>query len=327
MKDARSHARGKKRGNRKKGTFGDEKPSHGHDDEDEAKPKPKVPSDGGAPDPSTSESFRVEGFAPVSPKERAAKLFDSIKMLVKLGAKLRPVETRLSATLDSMPPAAKTKAAAMLGHIKALRGYSAKVLVLLQALKSKDMTGEERKAAIVNLVHGLHEVQMGIKEHVSALRLSRSEFESPGAENDGAMPRMVKLLQLLKAKVDRELADPATKDLPQTHLDLKVFSTMKETVVKLEALAAGAENLSKKAKTEDEKIKLKVAIKMMTKELTDNMKNKFLGFQREAADLASLIQEKGKPGSSSLIQEKGKPGSSSLIQEQGKTSSSNEKSA
>ena len=83
-----------------------------------------------------------------------------------------------------------------------------------------------------------------------------------------------------------------TKDLPQTKLDLKVYETMKETVVKIEAVQFAAAKSMKAAKSEDEKIRTQVAVKMAIKELTDNMKAKFKGYRQESEDLNSLIQTK-----------------------------------
>merc|ERR1719281_1505249 len=113
------------------------------------------------------------------------------------------------------------------------------------------------------------------------------------------MPRMLTLLQHMHATVEKELADPTTKDLPRTALDLKVYETMKETVVKIEALVLAAGKSMKKAKTEEERSRTQVAVQMAIKELTDNMKAKFKGFQKEAADLKeSLIQKNAKISSS-----------------------------
>merc|ERR1719321_560747 len=80
--------------------------------------------------------------------------------------------------------------------------------MLLHAVKTSGLTKEQRKVAIDRLVSGLHEVQQGIKQHLSALHQSKENLV------DGPMPKMIKLLQHLHARIDKEQDDPATKDLP-----------------------------------------------------------------------------------------------------------------
>ena len=102
-------------------------------------------------------------------REKAMKIVESVKMLVRLGSTLRPAEQRLIAAIKNMPPGVASKARDMLGHIKALRGYSSNVLVQMQALTSKDVTPEARRAAVANLVHGLHDAQAGLSQLVAFL--------------------------------------------------------------------------------------------------------------------------------------------------------------
>lgn len=267
---------------------------------------PKTPGHSdGAPDEAIHENFMTTGGLRLSltkadKKQKAHKIVETVKMLVSLGDRLRPVEDRLTAAVKDMPERAASKATEMLGHVKALRGYSAKVIGLMQALRAKDMTPEERKAAVLNLVEGLHEIQAGIKNHIHALKLLKPARKILGTDAQiAAMPKMLALLQRMHATVTRELADPKTKDLPQTKLDLKVYDTMKETVVKIEAVVLAAGKSMKVAKSEDEKARTQVAVSMAIKELTDNMKAKFKGYRQEAEDLKdSLLETKASATSS-----------------------------
>ena len=65
----------------------------------------------------------------------------------------------------------------------------------------------------------------------------------------------------MEAKVAQELADPALKDSPQVAVDVKMLATMKTAVKKSEALVLVAAIALKKAKTEEDRLKVKTAVK------------------------------------------------------------------
>merc|ERR1719426_705637 len=115
---------------------------------------------------------------------------------------------------------------------------------------------------------GLAKIEKGVKENLVAMKAAKAATEG-GAPALGAgghkLPATTKklhhLLKKMEAKVAQELADPALKDSPQVAVDVKMLATMKTAVKKSEALVLVAAIALKKAKTEEEKAKIKTAVK------------------------------------------------------------------
>merc|ERR1719478_727646 len=207
--------------------------------------------------------------------EALEKLKSSAKMMVVLHVLMKPISTKLHLAMAKMGDADKEKAQGVLDHLGELDGLSSKAVELLKHVEVvKHGSPEERKAALESLVSGMKEIQGGVQTHLLAMR-------RPGAgeRRTGIKGKLTALTDKLHAqmhkmdeKVKAELADPERKDDPLVKLDVEVLDTMKHAVKKAESLVVVAAVAMKQAKDEDQKTKIKNAIKAELAEVMTNLK-------------------------------------------------------
>jgi hypothetical protein len=214
--------------------------------------------------------------------EALEKLKSSAKMMVVLHVLMKPISAKLHLAMAKMGDADKEKAQGVLDHLGQLDGLSAKAVELLKHVEVvKHGSPEERAAALESLVSGMKEIQGGVQTHLLAMK--RPGAGERSIATTGKMGKLTAMTQKLHAqmhkmdeKVKAELADPERKDDPLVKLDVEVLGTMKHAVKKAESLVVVAAVAMKQAKDEDEKTKIKHAIKaelqgVMT-DLKENMR-------------------------------------------------------
>jgi len=116
-----------------------------------------------------------------------------------------------------------------------------------------------------------------------------------GAASEHKLPATTKklhhLLKKMEVKVAQELADPNLKNSPQVAVDVKMLATMKTAVKKSEALVLVAAIALKKAKTEEDKMKIKTAVKGAMHKVMEKLKVDVAELKAQAAAIA--VQKKG----------------------------------
>merc|ERR1719399_2556654 len=107
----------------------------------------------------------------------------------------------------------------------------------------------------------------------------------------GTTKKLHHLLKKMEVKVAQELADPNLKNSPQVAVDVKMLATMKTAVKKSEALVLVAAIALKKAKTEEDKMKIKTAVKGAMHKVMEKLKVDVAELKAQAAAIA--VQKKG----------------------------------
>lgn len=203
------------------------------------------------------------------------KLKTSAKMMVVLHVLMKPISTKLHLAMQKMGDADKSKAQDILDHLGELDGLSAKAVDLLKHVDTvKHGTPEERKEALEHLLTGMKDIQTGVTTHLLAMRRPTAA-ENP-VHLKGKLPALTAKLhdqiRRMEDKVNMELADPARKDDPLVKMDIEVLDTMKTAVKKAESLVVVAAVAMKQAKTEDQKTKIKHAIKAELQDVMTKLK-------------------------------------------------------
>merc|ERR1719482_575650 len=146
----------------------------------------------------------------------------------------------------------------------------------------------------MKLLMGLAKIEKGVKENLVAMRAAKAGVS--GAAGEHKLPATTKklhhLLKKMEVKVAQELTDPELKSSPQVAVDVKMLATMKTAVKKSEALILVAAIAMKKAKTEEDKMKIKTAVKGAMHKVMEKMKTDVAELKEEAAAIAV---EKKKP--------------------------------
>jgi len=203
------------------------------------------------------------------------KLKTSAKMMVVLHVLMKPISTKLHLAMQKMGDADKAKAQDILDHLGELDGLSAKAVDLLKHVDTvKHGTPEQRKEALEHLLTGMKDIQSGVQTHLLAMRRPTAA-ENP-VHLKGKLPALTEKLHAqirrMEDKVAKELADPERKDDPLVKMDIEVLDTMKTAVKKAESLVVVAAVAMKQAKTEDQKTKIKHAIKAELQDVMTNLK-------------------------------------------------------
>jgi len=222
------------------------------------------------------------------------KMGKSLKMMVLLHVLVKPMEAKLTAAMEHMPKEEAAHAADVLSHIQKLDKLTAGAIDLMEGVKkAAHGTGKEKAVAVMKLLMGLAKIEKGVKENLVAMKAAKAATED-GAPALGAgehkLPATTKklhhLLKKMEAKVAQELADPALKDSPQVAVDVKMLATMKTAVKKSEALVLVAAIALKKAKTEEDRLKVKTAVKGAMHKVMAKLKTDVAELKDEAAAVA-----------------------------------------
>merc|ERR1719446_2034848 len=180
--------------------------------------------------------------------------------MVMLHVMMQPLETKLRASLQKMPPQSQQKTKDILAHVEKIDALSLTALALVNEVKKAAHGTKHQKAqAIVKLMVGLSEIEKGGKSNLAAM----------------------------EEKVATELKDPKHKNDPLVAIDVQMLQTMKAAVKKSEALVLVAALAMKKAKTEHERAKIKAAVSDAMKKVMGKLKLDVEALKQQAMVVAA----------------------------------------
>merc|ERR1719253_2362590 len=185
---------------------------------------------------------------------------------------MQPMEKKLTEQMAHMPDAEKADAQALLDHIEKLDKLTGGAMVLVDGMKkAKNGTPKEKQIAMLKMITGMGAISKGVKENLAAMKTLKL------AQNHGTKDVSGKLhlvLQKMQAKVDAELVDPARKGDPLVAIDVKMLVEMK------------------KAKTEEERTKIKTSVKGAMQKVMVQMKQDMEALKQEAVVALKAKMEK-----------------------------------
>merc|ERR550537_1520885 len=172
---------------------------------------------------------------------------------------VQPIEKKLTAAMDKMPKEAQGNAKEVLGHMESLDKLTGSALGLMVGMKKAEHgTAKEKQTALLKMIVGMASIEKGVKENLLAMKAQKM---GAGMHGNELPSKLHMLLEKMQAKVDGELKDPARKDDPLVQIDVKMLDTMKKAVKKSEALIMVGAIAMKKAKTEEDRQKIKLSVK------------------------------------------------------------------
>jgi len=239
--------------------------------------------------------------------EALEKLKTSAKMMVVLHVLMKPISAKLQLAMSKMGDADKAKSQGILDHLGELDGLSEKAVELLKHVETvKHGSPEERKAALENLVTGMKDIQSGVQTHLLAMRRPAIGEHAPAMSKGQSKLHLLtaklhEQMHKMEAKVKAELADPARKDDPMTKLDMEVLDTMKNSVKKAESLVVVAAVAMKQAKDEDQKTKIKAAIKAELQGVMVNLKTEMSHLKEKTVIVEAVNKLKSVGGLKGLL--------------------------
>merc|ERR1719454_212619 len=143
--------------------------------------------------------------------------------------------------------------------------------------------------AMVKMIVGLAAIEKGVKENLMAMRHGAAANTNPA---NAVTNKLHLLLAKMEAKVHAELSDPARKDDPLVAVDVKMLDTMKTAVKKSEALILVGAIAMKKAKTDEERAKIKVSVKGAMAKVMGQLKEDIKTLKDEAVTVATEQMQK-----------------------------------
>merc|ERR1719440_2299683 len=130
------------------------------------------------------------------------------------------------------------------------------------------------------MITGMGAISKGVKENLAEMKkLKLAKHPSPAKDVSG---KLELVLQKMQKKVDSELADPARKDDPLVAIDVKMLSTMKAAVKKSEALIMVGAIAMKKAKSQEERQKIKLSVKGAMQKVMGQLKTDINDLKQQA---------------------------------------------
>merc|ERR1719440_458817 len=140
------------------------------------------------------------------------------------------------------------------------------------------------------MITGMGAISKGVKENLAEMKkLKLAKHPSPAKDVSG---KLELVLQKMQAKVDAELADPARKDDPLVAIDVKMLDKIKKSVKKSEALMMVGAIAMKKAKTDEERTKIKDSVKGAMQKVMVQMKQDMDSLKQEAVVALKAKMEK-----------------------------------
>lgn len=140
----------------------------------------------------------------------------------------------------------------------------------------------------MKMIVGLASIEKGVKENLLAMK------QHGGATNPAheMTTKLHTLLAKMTAKVNAELADPARKDDPLVAIDVKMLDTMKKAVKKSEALILVGAIAMKKAKSDEERTKIKASVKGAMSKVMGQLKTDIQTLKEEAVAVGTAQMQK-----------------------------------
>jgi hypothetical protein len=247
--------------------------------------------------PADKEAVQVspEKAAKLAAVEKAilGKMGKSLKMMAMLHMMVQPMEKKLTEQMAHMPEAEKADAQALFDHIEKLDKLTGGAMVLVDGMKkAKNGTPKEKQIAVLKMITGMGAISKGVKQTLAEMKeLQLAKGLHPGAGKE-MTSKLHLVLQKMQAKVDAELADPARKGDPLVAIDVKMLDKMKKSVKKSEALMMVGAVAMKKAKTEEERTKIKTSVKGAMQKVMVQMKEDMDSLKQEAVVVLKAKMEK-----------------------------------
>merc|ERR550537_1459244 len=206
---------------------------------------------------------------------------------------VQPIEKKLTAAMDKMPKEAQGNAQQVLGHMQSLDKLTGSALGLMAGMKkAAHGTAKEKQTALLKMIVGMAAIEKGVKENLLAMKSSKMGGMGMGGMGAPDLhSKMHMLLEKMQAKVDGELKDPAHKDDPLVQIDVKMLDTMKKAVKKSEALIMVGAIAMKKAKTEEDRKKIKESVKGAMTKVMATLKEDISSIKAEAAAVVEKEKE------------------------------------